>query len=253
MSVEFSYFNNIAGTSRLASFPGNAFTNIGNGSIGEGETHTYQMGATWGQGVANSNFDTIIIGAQVYLAAPYNLNWYGYFSPTVTVTITGTKSVGGSTTSGAGADGKVSFSYVSTQAIVFALSPFASSDASGNAYAAGYTGPVNVFQPGVSPSVVETWHDLGTPTGAGTFTKTLARYKLMPGNAVRVEVIGSFSTSGTASFPAIPSAYWPGATLNFPIIAANVANRAQLSSAGVVAIVVPSATSINFCQDIPLD
>lgn len=227
------------------------------GTIGEGSTHSYNLGAACAGFFTNNQTNFLGLGAFVAANHPYDLNYYGYFagghSVNVEITITGTQTVAGSTTSGQGSDGKVSFSYASSQAIVFGLSPIAGTDAGGNAFAAGYTGPVNVFQPGVSPSVVETWHDLGVPTGAGTFTKTLARYKLMPGNAVRVEVIGSFSAAGTASFPAIPSVYWPGATLNFPIIAANVANRAQLTSAGVVAIVVPSATSINFCQDIPID
>ena len=132
------------------------------------------------------------------------------------------------------------------------IQPYATTDANGNAFAQGYTGPVSVFQPGVSPTVVETWHNIPSFSGAGTFTG-IARYKLMPGNCVRIHVNGSFSGTGTALSGALPSAYWPGTTFNFPDIFANVANRAQLSSTGVVAVIVPSANSASFCQDVPLD
>lgn len=230
---------------------------IATGTIGEGDTHSYQLGAAVAGDLVAQRTNFLGIGAFVAANNPYNLNYYGYFTgghgTGLEITITGTKTVAGSTTSGAGSDGKISFQFQTSTVMVFALSAIANTDPSGNAYAAGYTGPVNVFQPGSNPAVVETWHDLGTPTGAGTFTKIVARYKLMPGNAVRVEVIGSFSAAGTASFPAIPSAYFPANTLNFPSIAANVANRAQLNNSGVVSIIVPSATSVAFSQDIPLD
>jgi hypothetical protein len=187
------------------SYPASAYVaTLAQGTIAEGATHSYNLGSAVGQRFATGSTNGLGLGKQIAATQPYNLNYYGFFSGghgvALEMTITGTQTVAGSTTSGQGSDGKATFTYAQSQAMVFALSAVASTDNIGNAFAAGYTGPVNVFQPGVTPAVVETWHDLGSPSGAGSFTKIVARYRLMPGNAVRIEVIGSFSTSGTATF-----------------------------------------------------
>jgi hypothetical protein len=65
---------------------------------------------------------------------------------------------------GGGADGKVVITYFTAGVLLAALQPAAGTDTAGNAFAAGYTGPVTAVQPGTSPSAAETWHDF--PPGA---------------------------------------------------------------------------------------
>lgn len=143
-------------------------------SIQEGQTANFNMGSTVAADFINNLINFIAIGGFVAPRVPYDLSYYGYFAgghgldPHPTLTITGTKSVAGSETSGAGSDGKVTFQYTSAQAMVFGLSPVAGSDGAGNAFAAGYTGPVNAIQPGSSPAAVEGWHTITLDAGWST-------------------------------------------------------------------------------------
>jgi hypothetical protein len=255
MTVEFDVGGNKYPSSAPGTWQGDQ-NFLATGTIAEGATHSYSLGATVAGYFINNQTNFLGLGAFIAADHPYDLSYYGYFTgghgTALEITVSGTKTVTGSNTSGSGSDGQVVITYATASALEFALAPQSGTDANGNAYAAGYTGPVSVFQPGSSPSVVETWHNFGTSSGAGTFTG-IARYKLMPGNAVRVNVIGTFSGTGTATFPAIPSAYWPTNTLNFTVIQGNSPNRAQLNSSGVLAIIVSGASNSNFCQDIPLD
>jgi hypothetical protein len=235
-----------------SSYPSGDFqSEDANGTIAEGSTHTYTLSTSIGQRFVTGSTNGLGLGESIAGSGrAYNVDFYGYFNTNVTITITGTQAGGSSTTSGLGSDGKVSFSYASSQAMVFALSPQAGTDSIGNAFAAGYTGPVNTFQPGSSPSVVETWHNFASPGGGFT---GIARYKLMPFNCIRVEVVGSCTSTGTLLWPAIPSTYWPANTLNFTVIVNNAPARGQLNNVGVLAAIIATAGNINFCQDIPLD
>src|ERR1700743_1956087 len=98
---------------------------LATGTIGEGQTHSYNLGAACAGFFINNQTNFLGLGAFVAANNPYNLNYYGYFTgghgTALEITITGTKTVAGSTTSGQGSDGKVSFSYASSKAMVFAL------------------------------------------------------------------------------------------------------------------------------------
>lgn len=209
------------------SFPASAYQDtVAQGTIAEGDTHTYELGAALGQRFATGATNGLGLGFQVPSTQPYNLNYYGYFTgghgTALELTITGTQTVAGSTTSGQGADGKVSFQFTTAQTMVFALSPVAGSDANGNAFGQGYTGPVNVFDPNASPAAPEQWHSM---TLANGWTKQgFARYKLIGYNTMLIELQINDSSATSGTFAVMPTGY--AATVSqFPEITefANVA------------------------------
>jgi hypothetical protein len=255
MTVEFDEGGANYPSSAPSTWLGNQ-NKIATGTIAEGATHSYNLGASVATDLQLKRTNFLGLGAFVAANNPYNLNYYGYFTgghgTALEITLSGTKTVAGSTTSGQGSDGKVTFQFVNSSILGFALAPVAGTDSGGNAYAAGYTGPVNVFDP-ITPSIVEQWHNIS----GGTLGFTgVARYKLMPGqNAVRLYMAGNFTTAGTATFTAIPTQYRPTTTINFTCIVANNPARAQLNTAGVLAVIVAGTNPIpcTFVQDIPLD
>lgn len=236
MTFTVDEFSGLPG-SAPGSYPSSAYSGtVAQASIAEGATHSYQLGAAMAARFATGSSNGIGMGEQIAGSHPYNLNYYGWFAASQTrLTFTGTKTAAGSNTSGTGADGKVSFSYVVTtsQAMVFALSPVAGTDASGNAFAVGYTGPVNAIQPGSNPAVVETWHNMTLQNGWTVGGGGIAQYKLNPDNTVSIRlanVVPGTVTSGTVLWN-IPTGYfnpsWAG-TQNFVVgttVSSSVANN----------------------------
>ena len=120
---------------------------------------------------------------------------------------------------GAGRDGQVKITYAVSSALSAALQPAAGADASGNAFAAGYTGPVSAVQPGSNPSVVETWHDM-RPLGS-SFVGTISgqyppQYRLAPDGFVEVAgyvqtPAGTTSNYNSLTIFTMPAAYRPAA------------------------------------------
>lgn len=202
MSIEFDYGSGLP-SSVPGSWPG-GMTQTATGTIAEGSTHTYDLGATVGQSFVTGSSNGLGLGANVPTNNAYNLNYYGYFSNSITMQITGT--IGsGSETAGNGADGQVKITYTSGRQLVAALAPAAGSDASLNAYAAGYTGPANVFDPNASPKAVEGWHSATLING---WTKQgYARYKLIGYNLmlIQLQINDTSATSGT--FMNMPTGY----------------------------------------------
>lgn len=221
----------------------------------DGQSHLFDLSTSIAQRFVTGSSNGLGLGESLAANHPYNLSYYGYFDPGQTrFKITGTIGGSGLTTAGNGFDGSVIITYATASVLEMALSPVAGTDGKGNAFAAGYTGPVSVFDP-VTPTQVETWHNFGTPTGVTSFTG-VKRYQLMPGNAVRVYIEGTFvnGVNATAVFPAIPSQYWPVNTVNVCCIVANSPARAQLNSSGVLAIILaPTNAACSFSQDFPLD
>ncbi len=168
-----SWPNDIAG--------GGPFTTV---SIGEGQVKSFNLGSSVAQHFINNDFNFLSIGAFVASQAPYNLSYYGYFTgghgTSLELTISGSITVSGSNTSGAGADGKVTITYATASVLEFALAPQAGSDANSNAFAAGYTGPVNAFHPGSSPTTVEAWTDIPLDTGWTAVSGQTPKYRMLP-------------------------------------------------------------------------
>lgn len=144
-----------------------------------------EYGSFWGAGVGTAN--------------PPQLHIEGY---------TGTAPV----QAGSGHDGQVRITYTLPGTIVGAVQPSSGSDDSGNAFAAGYTGPVTAIQPASNPTVVESWHSISL-TGAPTGTSGYARVKLLAeSNFVMVDIDISFtvlSANGTFTIGTLPSGYYP--------------------------------------------
>lgn len=179
---------------------------LATGTIAEGATHSYSFGATAASYFINNQTNFLGMGAFVAANHPYNLNYYGYFDPSqVRMTITGQIGTGGSETSGQGADGKVSFSYASSQSMVFALAPQAGTDPNGNNFDIGYTGPVNVFDPNASPANPEGWHSATLING---WTKQgFARYKLIGYKLMLIQVQMNDSSATSGTFMNMPTGY----------------------------------------------
>jgi hypothetical protein len=187
-------------------------------SIGEGATKSFNLGAAVAALFTNNDINFLAIGGFVAADVPYDLTYYGYFDgghgTNLELTIQGTKSVAGSETSGAGSDGKVSFQYSSSQAMVFGLSAVAGSDSSSNAFAAGYTGPTVAIQPASSPAAVETWHPITLDSGWSNVAGfPAAAYRILPSG--EIEFTGAIShaaltanTNICGSNP-LPTAYRP--------------------------------------------
>lgn len=255
MTIELDEFQGLPGSVPSSCPTGDYRSADASLTIAEGATTVFSVATSIAARFVTGSSNGLGIGFNVAADHPYNLNYYGYFDPSQTrFKITGTIGGAGTTTAGDGADGSVVITYATASVLECAISPTSGTDSNGNNYAAGYTGQVSTFDP-VTPANVETWHILGAPSGAGTYTGTM-RYKLMPDRkTVRVDCFGgSFSSTGTALFPAMPSAYQPAQTINFGGYLGNNPTRCQVNSAGVVAVIVgASGVAINFCQDIPLD
>jgi hypothetical protein len=185
-------------------------------------------------------------------------NYYGWFygaggdnnqNPLITVTWhTGSQPV----QAGSGADGKIIITYYLSGVLQAALQPAAGTDAGGNAFAAGYTGPVQAVHPGSSPSVVETWQSL-TPLPSGLTGSV--RYKLIAEAScllVDVNVIWSSGTAQTFTIPNFPAGYQPSApganriyTMagNSNLSAAGQLPRLFITAGGGIQLIVPASSS----------
>jgi hypothetical protein len=162
----------------------------------------------------------------------FDLYNYGYFygaggssgsNPLLTVQWhTGTAP----TQAGSGANGQIKITYTSAFTLIGAIAPVAGSDASSNAYGAGYTGVVQAFQPSVSPTAVEVWHNVTPPTNwSGT-----CRYKLLAEhNMVMVDfTLTATSQTSNVVVMTLPLIYRPTIDHYFPLaITSNTAPTAQ--------------------------
>jgi hypothetical protein len=114
-------------------------------------------------------------------------------------------------------DGQVAIAFGLSGAagLVAAMSPVAGSAPSGDAFAAGYTGQVQAFQPGSSPLAVDAWHNVTPPSG----WSGLNRYKrAAQANFVIVDIQGTHAgASGNVTFMTLPAGYIPASTIAEPM------------------------------------
>lgn len=228
-----------------------SYTFVKSFSIGEGAEKSVSMPVSLGNAFKNGTAFGLVLGP----GSAYDLNNYGYFKQAQTLRIQGTSGSNSPTYGGNGQDGQVKITYTSGRTMVAAVSPVSGSDSSSNAFGAGFTGQIQAFKPGVTPTVVETWHNVTPPSGwSGTL-----RYKLMENNSVRVhaQLSNASGASGTISLFTLPSAYTPTNGGRFPVgiySAGNPTARLSIGSNGLVEILgAPSTTEIDFCQDCPMD
>lgn len=194
-----------------SSWPNN-MDKMGISSIAEGATKNFNLNSAALNAFGAGNINAIGIGANVWTDNPYNLDYYGYFSPTVKLTLSGVKTSeqAENTVAGNGADGVITVTYQTDATLAFALSPVAGSDSAGNSFAAGLTGNVTAFEPSMIPATPETWHAVTLENGwtnAGVLT---CQYKMLPFNAVFI--VGTLTpgttTDGTTLFT-LPASYCP--------------------------------------------
>ena len=196
---------------------------------GTGPRTTDLSGTGFGAALQSGAAQSISFGP----GSAYNLNNYGYLygaggdnaqNPLITVNWhTGAVPV----RAGAGADGQVAISWNVSGVLTQALQPAAGTDSGSNAFGPGFTGQVQAFQPGASPSVVEGWHPVATfgsgfaasGNGANGFW-----YRLLPDLSVEIAFDVKFTgtwASGAYFIPAgtLPAAYRPLRQFNLPVCA----------------------------------
>lgn len=209
-----------------SSFSGGGITNIKSYATAEGADHTtvltsFNLPAALKSGAAKA----LVLG----LAPAYNLSYYGYFSgagssdpPLLVVTgHTGSAQV----IAGSGSDGEVRITYTTNTTPVASLQATSTTDDSGNALGAGFTGLASAFQPSSNPSVVEFWHSVGA-TGEPAFSSGWAnlgggqvalQFKLLPTNAVHIIGVVSAASSTTTTMFTLPAGYRPTSQVEAPV------------------------------------
>jgi hypothetical protein len=188
-------------------------------AIGEGVGKSFQLGTAVAALFLANDINFLAIGGFVAADVPYDLSYYGYFTgghglaPHPTLTLSGTTNAAGSNTSGSGGNGQAIITYTTASAMEFALSPQSGSDANSNAFGAGYTGPVQAFTPGSSPTTVETWHNITLDTGWTAVSGQTPQYRIlatgdieMAGAATHAALTGTTNVNGSNP---LPTAYRP--------------------------------------------
>ena len=182
--------------------------------------------------IQNDNFGGIILGpSNATSGGPLDLWNYGYFTggtgaSAPAIQMSGHQGSAGNR-GGKGSDGVIHVTYIAGANAVMSstISPAAGTDASGNSYGTGFTGTsgsVQAFTPGVSPAVVETWHDTTSllQNGWTVFGTFPVRYRILPDGVVHL--FGSLVPPATPPAGQIifnlPTGYHP--TYTTPITAA---------------------------------
>ncbi len=207
-TVYLGYTNN-------ASIPGSyggastAVKSWAQGNVGSPVT-TNLTNAGLGSALQSGAAKAIIIGPG---SGSFNLNNYGYMygaggdnnqNPLITVNWhTGSIPVA----AGNGANGQAVITYSASSVLLCAISPVAGTDTAGNAYAAGYTGPVQAFHPGSNPTTVEGWQTL-TPLPSG-LTGSLRCKLVAELNIVLIDALFNWTGTAAKSFtlPSLPTGY----------------------------------------------
>ena len=189
----------------------------------------------------------------------YDLYYYGYFNGAINsnsgpvMTIIGTTG-SGFNTAGNGSDGQVKITYASSSSIVFALSAVAGSDANGNSYGVGYTGPTQNFNPSTG-NTPETWHTLTPASGFTNQSGQPLQYMLDSNGIVHINGVITCSSGTAEGSPVtlftIPAGWRPNRTCfahwdYFPYSAANEAGSryVTINTSGTVTAGFAAATTI---------
>lgn len=145
---------------------------------------------------------------------------------------------------GHGSGGFIRLTYtVSGAPVSFAaMAGAAGSDASSNAFAAGFTGNIVAVQPGSNPAVVETWHSLGNYTSG---TTTRGRYRLTAEGELEIDVnLTGTPTAGAGSFAnTMPASYRPAVTKRGVITQGGTLGIITVATTGVVSATIGAGGS----------
>jgi uncharacterized protein YjbI with pentapeptide repeats len=227
MTIAFDEYAGLPGSVPSTGPRGNYFVSPASATTAEGATNNFSLPASVGQRFVTGSDNGMGIGYTTYTNHPYNLGYYGYFDGSQTrLTITGTGGSAGSFSAGNGADGQVKITYISSTTLGAAVAPVSGTDSSSNAYAAGFTGHVAAFQPGSSPTAVETWHTLSISlTGWATTTggQIPLQYCYVPiGPNGSIWIVGDITgtaISASTAIATLPTGYRPtgGNPLSLPV------------------------------------
>lgn len=139
MTVEIDEYAGLPGTVPSTFPAGNYADTPSAQTVAEGATKNFALAASVGQRFVSGTSNGLGIGYLVPANNPYNLNYYGYFSSTISFTITATISGGGNEQAGNGSDGQVKITYTSGSTLLAGISPVPGTDQFGNAFGPGVT------------------------------------------------------------------------------------------------------------------
>ena len=155
----------VSNTSLPGSWYGNGVTNLGQYWIQEGYVTWFDLTST-GLGAALQGGSANALTLGYYGQPTYDLWNYGYmygsggsssYNPQLIINYhTGAAPV----QAGSGSNGLIRITTTTSQQLIASIAPVAGTDASSNAYGAGYTGQVQAITPASSPTVSEVWHSL---------------------------------------------------------------------------------------------
>lgn len=220
MSIELDEYQGLPGSTPSSYPSGDFHSSDATLFINEGAKTVFSIATSIAQRFVTGASNGLGMGHLSATTHPYDLNHYGYFDPSQTrFKITGTIGGTGITNAGNGSDGSVVITYSNASTMVFALSPSNGNDQFSNAYGAGYTGPINIFDPNASPNIVEVWHNLTLLNGWVVQNGSApARYKLVGYKLMLVEIQLNDSSATSGIMFTMPTGYTASVT-QFPIMA----------------------------------
>lgn len=196
--------------------------------VGEGDTITeditgYGFGTAFQSGAATC----FMFGPSASTSGGATDLWnYGYFAggagSNVQLIINYTPSGGSTEQAGNGGNAQIKITYQTAITLESAVSPIANTDVSGNAYGAGFTGPVQAFHPGSSPTTVEGWQNITPPSGwSGTLRyKLLAEANLVIWDMALTHTALTAKTNVTLT-TTLPTTYRPSTSATLPCTETN--------------------------------
>lgn len=183
----------------------------------------------------NAQIKTLLaikLGPSALTGNAFSLYNYGYYQGGAgqggpRLTVAGHIGTTGLQTAGNGADGMLKVTTSTASTLIAAISPVAGTDASGNAFGAGYTGNVFNYHPGSSPTTVEVWQNITPPSGwAGVLrVKLLAEAKVAFFDMQLTHT--ALAAKTTVAFGTIAAAYRPLTGIALALVQTN--NTAQVA------------------------
>lgn len=125
---------------------------------------------------------------------------------------------------GPGVNGRITLTYTMPggTAMLASMASAAGTDTGGNAFPAGFQGPIVAVHPGTTPSVPETWQNLILGNSWGMQGGLYARYRLMPDNSVRINAkLSAGNLTNGIVIATLPAGYVPAFPQPVPVITEN--------------------------------
>lgn len=229
-----------------SSFNGSGVTNLKAFNLGANNsptTYTYDLtSTTLGSALQSGSATALTFGysgapgaynssnaANYYLAVFGVSNSQPSLAPQLTVTYTPSAAING----GAGAAGAIAINYINPQGTpICSILDAATTDSGGNQFAAGYTGLATAFQPGTTPLVPETWHQLSLSNSSGSGNGVNGFfYRLTVEGELEMIWDINYTTSAGQTIGTLPAGYRPATQVHVSTGWYNQSNASTYQSA----------------------